>query len=93
MKTLRRYSLLTVCVLGAAGLLVAFARPLGAQGGAEGTRGWTVWQNGTRIDYPAEDRWEGTPNPNGLTLRNGSTGVEHHYYGSFRAENRTRDAR
>jgi len=90
MRRLHRYSLWTVCALGAAGLVLALARPLAAQSGGDTARGWTVWQNGTSTVYPADERWEGTPNPNGLTLRNGSTGVEHHYYGTFRAENRTR---
>ncbi|MEM8883145.1 MAG: hypothetical protein AAGD14_03660 [Planctomycetota bacterium] len=56
-------------------------------------RGWTVFQNGKTKVYPHADRWTANPTPSGMTFRNGSTGENVLYYGTFRVEERTRDLR
>ncbi|MHC4576636.1 MAG: hypothetical protein ACYTFD_04720 [Planctomycetota bacterium] len=61
-----------------------------AQAGPDEERGWTVWQSGARSVYRFKDRWTGSPTQSGFTVRNSATGVEVHYYGTFRVEHRAR---
>jgi len=93
MVKLRRFHLIAVGAGLAALLMVLLARPLRAEDAADTAQGWTVWYAGDATVYSAKDGWQGTVTPSGITLRNSQTGVERHYFGTFRAEMRPRDQR
>jgi hypothetical protein len=92
MVKLRRFHLIAAGAGLAALLMVLLASPLRAED-ADTAQGWTVWYGGDTTVYAAKDGWQGTVNPSGITLRNSQTGVERHYFGTFRAEMRPRDQR
>jgi hypothetical protein len=83
---------IAVALLLVLGLFIAaplFLDPAEAQG--DTGQGWTVWQNGQKTVYPFKERWTGSPTASGFELRNGGTGVEIYYYGTFRVEHRSRN--
>lgn len=83
-------ALLAFAILVVTAVLL-IARPARAEDETE--RGWTVYQGNARTVFRFKDRWTAQPNPNGITLRQETTGLEVTFYGTFRVDNRTRDLR
>ena len=52
--------------------------------------GWTIEQNGKKVEYLFKDKWRGEPQQTGVKLSNATLGLEVHYYGSFCASHRVR---
>ena len=61
----------------------------GAPSGS-GEVGWTVEQNGKKVEYLFNEKWRGEFRQTGLTLTNPKLGLEIHYYGSFCVSHRVR---